>query len=311
MGQFRRNLLFSLISGKKDSNYLTIEALEDGLTVSFNRSGLSYSIDGGDWVKINENKYTPSINKGHSIAFKGKRASTESKIGIFTITNKCSLSGNCMSIIYGDDAEGQISVPDYGLRNLFSGCDNIVSVSKGFLPATELGKNCYSNMFRGCLSLVQASELPAKTLAEYCYYSMFSGCTSLTNAPKMAPTELGESCCVYMFNDCTSLTTAPELPATVLAYNCYSSMFSGCTSLVNAPELPATVLRNGCYTDMFHGCNKLNYIKAMFTDAPSQTYTSNWVRDVSPTGTFVKNKDATWDYVGFYGIPEGWEVVTE
>jgi len=61
---------------------------------------------------------------------------------------------------------------------------------------------------------------------------------------------------------------------------------------------------------MFYGCTKLNYIKAMFTTTPSDTYTSYWVRSVASSGTFVKNSAATWDVTGTSGIPSGWTVET-
>jgi hypothetical protein len=88
-------------------------------------------------------------------------------------------------------------------------------------------------------------------------------------------------------------------------------MFSNCTSLTTAPELPATILAINCYNFMFDGCTNLNYIKAMFTTTPSISYTLNWVRGVSSTGTFIKNAEATWDVSGMNGIPTGWTVVTE
>lgn len=117
-----------------------------------------------------------------------------------------------------------------------------------------------------------------------------------------------------MLDGCTSLTTAPELPATTLASNCYTYMFYGCTSLTTAPDLPATTLTNYCYYYMFDGCTSLNYIKAMFTTAPSGSspnyYTTNWVNGVASTGTFVKNSAATWDVTGVNGIPTGWTVET-
>ena len=87
-------------------------------------------------------------------------------------------------------------------------------------------------------------------------------------------------------------------------------MFDGCTSLVSAPELPATTLANYCYQHMFNGCTNLNYIKAMFTTTPSDTYTSSWVYRVSSAGTFVKNSAATWTTTGFNGVPTGWTVQT-
>ena len=114
-----------------------------------------------------------------------------------------------------------------------------------------------------------------------------------------------------MFQGCTSLTTAPELPATTLANGCYSYMFRQCTSLTTAPELPATTLVPNCYNYMFQGCTNINYIKAMFTSVPSNSYTSNWVSGVSSTGTFVKNSAATWTTTGDNGVPNGWTVVND
>jgi hypothetical protein len=61
---------------------------------------------------------------------------------------------------------------------------------------------------------------------------------------------------------------------------------------------------------MFDGCSNLNYIKAMFTTTPGTGYTSYWARNVSATGTFVKNSSAEWDVSGIHGIPEGWTVQT-
>lgn len=113
-----------------------------------------------------------------------------------------------------------------------------------------------------------------------------------------------------MFFGCTSLTTASKLPAKTLTSSCYDYMFYGCTSLTTAPELPATTLVSNCYYEMFYGCTNLNYIKAMFTTTPSTSYTSNWVKGVSSTGTFVKNSAATWNVTGVNGIPSGWDVQT-
>jgi hypothetical protein len=114
-----------------------------------------------------------------------------------------------------------------------------------------------------------------------------------------------------MFNGCTNLTQAPALPATTLANYCYSYMFRNCTSLTTAPVLPATSLMESCYSSMFYGCTKLNYIKAMFTTAPSTSYTSNWVKGVASTGKFIKNKNATWNVTGVNGIPSGWTVISD
>lgn len=48
----------------------------------------------------------------------------------------------------------------------------------------------------------------------------------------------------------------------------------------------------------------------MFTTTPSTSYTRSWVYNVSSTGTFIKNSQATWDVTGSSGVPSGWTVVT-
>ena len=321
--------------------YLTIEALEDGLTASLSVNACEYCIDGdGNWKSLATGVVTESINTGQTLSFRGDLTPNISNgIGTFTINKKCDLKGNCMSMLFGDNAADNYSLDYtyYTFMNLFNGCSTIKSVSADFLPATTLSDECYYGMFEGCTSLTTAPELPATTLASNCYSRMFYNCTSLTSAPALPATTLAGFCYQYMFYNCTSLVTAPELPATTLAiycydwmfYNCkslatapelpakvveehcYCSMFERCTSLTTAPELPATTLASNCYSRMFMNCSNLNYIKALFTTTPSSSYTSYWVNGVAATGTFVKNKKATWNVTGVNGVPSGWTVKKE
>lgn len=127
----------------------------------------------------------------------------------------------------------------------------------------------------------------------------------------LASNELIANCFYRLFEDCITICSVSEgfLPATTLAISCYARMFYGCTSLVNAPELPAIYLKNWCYEYMFYGCSKVSYIKAMFTTNINATnYTKNWVSGVASTGTFVKNKNATWNVTGVNGVPSGWTI---
>ena len=192
---------------------------------------------------------------------------------------------------------------------MFQGCTSLTAAPT-ILPATTLVEKCYYGMFYGCTSLTQAPVLPATTLVKNCYYAMFSGCTSLTTAPELPATTLADYCYYQMFYGCTSLTTTPALPATTLVTYCYAGMFVNCTSLTTAPELNATLLDIDCYNSMFNGCTKLNYVKAMFiNDLDLSRFIKNWLSNVSPTGTFVKNANATWTNADA-GIPSGWTVQT-
>ena len=189
------------------NNYLTIEALEDNLTVTFTNN-IEYGIDGKGWLKLKAFSESQSISAGQTLSFRGEfTPGTSNGIGTFTINKKCNLKGNCMSMLFGDNAANNYSLSgkNWAFCKLFSDCKNIVNADSNFLPATTLASDCYNNMFNGCVNLTTAPELPATTLADSCY--------------------------CYMFDSCASLTTAPALPATTLANYCYERMFQGCTKL--------------------------------------------------------------------------------
>lgn len=293
-------------------NYLTIEALEDGLTASLSCNACEYCVDGdGNWKSLAADTTTESINAGQTLSFRGELTPASGKgIGTFTINKKCNLLGNCMSMLFGDNAANNYSLSgkNDAFYTLFYECDTIVSVSSNFLPATTLAQGCYGNMFRGCTALTSAPILPATTLARSCYSQMFSGCSALTAAPELPATTIATNCYLNMFNGCKNLTTAPELPATTLAASCYNGMLRNCTALTTAPALHSTTLAGQCYAYMFNGCTKLNYIKMLATDISASKCLADWVKNVASTGTFVKNPAMTSLPSGTSGIPSGWTV---
>ena len=163
------------------SSYLTIEALEDNLTVTFTND-IEYTIDGREWITLKAKNETQPINIGQTLSFKGELTPNNSGgIGTFTINKKCNLKGNCMSMLFGDNAANNYSLSgkDYAFYNLFRDCSNIVNVDSNFLPATTLATSCYSRMFQGCSNLTSSPELPATTLESDCYSYMFYGCTRI------------------------------------------------------------------------------------------------------------------------------------
>jgi len=280
------------------TEYLSIVAETDNVTVTLyggvSSNRFQYSLDNGStWSNLQIGQTSPSINEGEKIMFKASGLSVGGETGIGTIRPSAAaiVEGNIMSLLYGDNFGGQTVIPsNFNLRKLFSGATNITSAENLVIPATTVTKQCYSQMFQGC--------------------------TNLTTAPKVigssAMTWSGDYCWSDMFNTCTSLINAPELPATTLGTQCYWYMFQRCTSLETAPVLPAITLNNQCYQGMFDSCSSLNYIKAMFTTAPSTTYTRGWVYGVAASGTFVKNSAATWTTscsVSTY--PCNWNVITE
>lgn len=269
------------------NDYLTIEALEDGLTAQLSANACEYRIDNGSWNNLSVGSNTPSINKGQTLSFKGNLTpEIYEGIGTFTISKKCNVKGNVMSLLFKDEFEAQTDLTgkNYAFYKLFYNCTNIVNSSELILPATTLSDGCYFYMFNGCTLLVTAPALPATILSSYCYSSMFS--------------------------NCTSLTTAPELPATTLTDCCYQNMFQNCTTLTETPKLQASILTQRCYASMFSECNGLNRIIMLATDISANSCLYEWVYGVASNGTFVKHKDMTSLRNSDSGIPKGWTVET-
>lgn len=263
----RRRILSAVIKQKDiviDTNfiskYLTIEALEDGLTAKLSINNCEYCVDGdGDWKTLTADTYTPAINRKHVISFRANLTGSSSNgIGTFTINKKCNLKGNCMSMLYSDDASDNVSVGTYAFQALFQNATAIIDASELQMPATTLANYCYRNMFQGCDGLIYPPKiLPAKTAKSYCYYSMFGGCSSLIETPELPATTLGSYCYNYMFNGCSKLTKVSDLPAKTCTTYCYAYMFQNCKAIVNPPNISATTLNTYCFHSMFRGCTKL------------------------------------------------------
>lgn len=194
--------------------YLTFVPLEDSI-FSFAKRGtgndIEYSIDGGAWTSLASEANTPTVGAGHNIRWRAElRPSTVSNnqgIGTFSATGLYDAMGNTMSLLYGDNYIGQITLMSiYTFYKLWSNDTYIYRADRMVLPATTIVARCYQNLFENCTALTTAPALPATTLYKFCY--------------------------AYMFRYCKSLTKSPILPASVLAATCYANMFEGCSALI-------------------------------------------------------------------------------
>lgn len=267
--------------------YLTFSsAAEQSLSMTYAVSTLEYSVNGGAWNELGTNVVSFGGSKG-KIKVRGL---SSHGTGVGTLT-----PSECPSFVFGTEAavdcEGDIrTLVDY----------------KNYATA-DCSQARFNHLFAKCSVLTSAPQLPSMVLASSCYEGMFIGCTNLVTAPVLPATELSESCYYQMFLGCSNLLNVPALPATNLSESCYREMFWGCSSITTAPELPALSLVYYCYDDMFKGCTKLNYIKMSAVNIIGTTIFGDWVQGVAPTGTFVKNHNATWENDGI--VPEGWNVV--
>lgn len=271
-----------------------------------------YSLDEGNtWTQ-----FTSTINNipaGTKIMFKGENI-TKFTSRISCYTSSFDISGNILSLFYGDTFRNQTSLPatSYACQLIFNE-SGVVDASNLILPDTAVPEYGYYRLFRTCNQLTKAPVLPATTVGDRGYYEMFSLCTSLATAPEIAATTMGKYTCSMMFYNCSSLVNAPELLATfstgsVSNYEgVYSSMFKGCTALETAPVLISTRIPEYGYSSMFQNCSSLKYIKCLGTDITWSGATSGWVSGVGNSGTFVQASGVSWG-TGVSGIPTGWTI---
>ena len=162
---------------------------------------LSYSKDNGENWSAVTSADTISVEAGDKVLWKGTATpKTDKGIGKFSGTTnvRYSVEGNAMSLLFGDNFNGQTSLSGKmcALYGLFAYNTNVTSAENLSLPATTLTQYCYTNMFQNCTSLTTAPELPATTLQIQCYCWMFKGCTSLSSIKCLA-TNISAINCTY------------------------------------------------------------------------------------------------------------------
>ena len=267
------SLYCNYINISYEEQYFTIESLEDNNEMiwkineeqanAYTPTTIHYSTDLENWTSIVsslEGTYICTLNAGEKVYFKGPLTYRYTIFSDGTVNNydyrnnqfvsngNFNVSGNIMSLVYGDDFRNKHDFYNIPYRDSLGSClyalfrnSRVINAEHLILPATTLPETHSNNP----------------------YYS-------------------------YMFHNCTSLIKAPKLPATTLGQSCYLGMFEGCTSLVNAPELPAATLADSCYIFMFRFCTSLSSIKILATDISATDCLFQWLDGVSPTGTFTK-----------------------
>lgn len=260
-------------------------------------SSISYSTDAGQtWTttQIPRNRtgeMVVSVEMGganpNEVFWKGTGTGTadlhyeEIRNCYFSSTNKTTIRGNIMSLLWGDDDFTSFShfgeerdgyhYPYGGtFAKLFYHWENLISAPIYLPPAIQHG--CYRSMFEGCTGLITPPALPSLYCATSCYARMFKDCTYLQKTPELpallhstngTPTEGAYE---SMFEGCTNLTTISYLyPAPAVFANSYKRMFYGCTRLVNIPKQIGsadfdnwfTMVGESACESMFEGCTSL------------------------------------------------------
>ena len=246
---------------------------------------------------------TLKVTNGGTIAWNsigtGQSKTVEYSVNNGTWTSITASTSTTIPVVTGDEVR-------------FRGTNTTYAKDKSNYSGFE-GGTAYFDIEGNIMSLVYGDNFENQTAltSTYNFCSMFklSNCVSAENLV-LPTTTLTQYCYRAMFSKCYNLAIAPELPAMTLAQGCYWYMFEEC-AITTAPDLLAETLVRECYGHMFTGCTSLNYIKCMAITGFNQTNCKqNWVANVAPSGTFVKDSSVsvtTWSR-GNNGIPTNWLV---
>ena len=280
--------------------YFTVESLTDNNTISMVKgpvaANISYSLNGGEtWTDITLSGTTNfgTINTGDTIIFKGNNirlATAWDNYNHFNGSGNYKVYGNVMSLLYEDEflnnSEFDSSVDNH-LVGLFRGSKTLIDASNLILPALTLYYNTYNGMFRECTNLTAGPQLPATQPGQECYGSMFEACINLEVAPEINFVSLAQSCCKRMFCiDRSSKLTTPKM--------------------TKSPILRCATGVNSCYEEMFKGNGNLIEVTCLLTNDSSAT--TNWLSNVSSTGTLIKSPLKTNWPNNTGGYPSGWTI---
>lgn len=175
-------------------NYLTIEALANDMYVKLNTADCEYCIDGsGTWIPLAGGTASPSLQKSQKISFRGYiKPNSSTGSGTFSISQKCKVSGNALSLLYGDDAQSQTTLPSYAFKGLFKNVSNLTDAKDLILSAVQLSSYCYEEMFYGT-KIVNAPVLPAITISPAAVYRrMFYNCSAIRYIKAMFTTNISD-----------------------------------------------------------------------------------------------------------------------
>ena len=202
---------------------------------SSNALTISYSLNDAEWIttQLLDNGLTLDVYNGDKIRFKGNNThycansgssphkqwyvifgiidrnisgipsnNTAVQKGFTPTTALFNVYGNIMSLCYGDDFAGQITLPDsYTFCSLFKN-SNVVSAEHLILPATTLLASCYRAMFSWAKFLTISPTLPNVTPVTECYKYMFELCICLKQITCLAPSGINTDAFDHWATNC-------------------------------------------------------------------------------------------------------------
>lgn len=183
---------------------LTFKAAQDNVKVTLkfdykatpNYKNVEYSLDqGATWTALTKRNQAILLEKaGDIVMFRGENDTYNGEARFVTESATSNARGGtraptmAVALIYGNitsmlrkdfSSMKELSQP-YTFKEMFKESNiNIDADMQLVLPAEDISKGCYEEMFAGNAALEVAPVLPAETLKDACYAGMFAECSKL------------------------------------------------------------------------------------------------------------------------------------
>ena len=320
--------------------YLCFTALEAGqftLTIpaAVTHTYLSYvewSKDGRTWNHTDNTSgevvtIQVDVTSGDKVYWRGKAqryTTSTNNYSCFSSDCRFTAKGVLKSLLFAEDFVTHVdgtwtSVYNYALSQLFRGCTTLIDASELILPSGHLAVAQLLGLFRDCTNLVRGADLPATGVNGSTYYWLYYNCTSLERLPNIAATTItdisggnGNYAFYYAFYDCTSMTGSVTLNLTqVKGKQLFDSCFWRCKISSVDITMQSYDLQGVVFRNCFNNCTNLNHVRCTIDPslATSDDF-QNWLLNVSSTGTFIQADGVTWSR-GASGIPNNWTIETQ
>lgn len=132
-----------------------------------------------------------------------------------TILSATSLGQHCYCAMFRDCVSLEevpvlpaMTIPNGAYKEMFCGCDGLMSVPSNMLTSPFAGTSAFHQMFMSCDNLSATPMLNISSPAAYAFEQMFEGCPNLVQANISGVTDaVNTNCMRYMFRNCTSLSS--------------------------------------------------------------------------------------------------------
>ena len=250
----------------------------------------------GDWGPYNGGSFDTGDTIQLSVKYKDEYLNTENTYAAYLQSpydgneHRAEISGNIMSMIYGDDFLLYDSKDKFKFSSEWK--ETVSKADNLSMPRIITQKDCCANMFDNT-PITSLPKLPAKTVPEGCYQWIFGGCQNLTDLSsyKLDAKYVTDNSLLGMFNSCSYLTLPPQFNTLTFSAGApIPYLFNECNNLERTANIDLIYDGDGDpnFDYIYAGCSSLTdeHERHIRIDQKNLKYIYSQQKNISLTNCF-------------------------